>query len=158
MVELEFNPQVGDKVLVYPHEAKFEIVDRHSSAAGELLLKLRRLPDGKIFENVPPILVDYPSDEKVRRALNKIASGSNDWPEEFQARRFKVVTNEMYDGTPRIVAYFYLRPEVAASPESARARNDFYRKLHSEIDPLVDSGVWLQFMTREERGELSAAG
>ena len=63
----------------------------------------------------------------------------------------------MYDGTPRIVAYFYLKPEVVPSQEKARVWNDFYRKLHAEIDPLMDSGIWLRFMTREERGELSVA-
>ena len=67
MVELDFNPQVGEQVKVFPHDYLFEIVDRHTNIAGELLLKLRRLQDGKIFENVPPIVVDYPADERVRR-------------------------------------------------------------------------------------------
>jgi len=157
MVELEFNPQVGEQVLFCPHDGMFEIVDRHSNAAGELLLRLKKIPDGRIFENVPPLLVDYPPDERVRRALNKIASRSNEWPEDFQLRRFKVVSNEMYDGTPRVAVYFYLKPEVVPSPEKARVWNDFYRNLHAEIDPLMDSGIWLQFTTREERGELSVA-
>ena len=151
MVELDFNPQVGEQVKVFPHYYLFEIVDRHTNIAGELLLKLRRLQDGKIFENVPPIVVDYPADERVRRELRNILAHCESFPEDFQAGRFDVKWDDMYDGTPRIMVYFHLKPEVVPSPARARIWSIFYAMLHEKLQPLMDSGIWLQFAAKEER-------
>jgi hypothetical protein len=63
----------------------------------------------------------------------------------------------MFDGTPRIAVYFYVRPEAISTQENARVRNDFYSALQTEINPLMDEGVWLQFMTKEDRSALLAA-
>lgn len=160
MVEMNFNPQVGEQVIVPPSDARYEIVDRYADVAGEPLLKLKRLKDGSLFDKVPLILLNYPLNEQVRRAVHKLLEETDDYPVDFQERRFKVESGEMYDGTPRIAVYFYLKPEVVPSPAAARVWNDFYRKLHAEIDPLVDdpgSPTWLQFMTREGRSSLSVA-
>lgn len=157
MVEAKLDPQIGEQVLVYPHEEMFEIVDRRTSAIGELLLKLRRPQDGEFFENVPSILVGYPPEERVRRELRRIAAHCDDWPEDFQEERFDVKTDEMYDGTPRIMVYFHLKPEVVPSVSKARAWNDFYRRLQEKLEPLTNSGIWLQFTAKEGRSALSAA-
>jgi len=157
MIELSFNPQVGERVQVFPSSALFEIVDRHASAAGELLLTLRRLQDGKLFEKISPIVVDYPSDERVRRELRKIVAQCDWWPEDFQEQRFDVKSDEMYDGTPRIMVYFHLKPGAVPSVPKARIWNNFYAKLQERLQPLVDGGTWLQFTTKEERSALSVA-
>ncbi len=50
MVELDFNPLVGELVEVFPHEGRFEglfeIVGKHSSVWGPLL-DVKRLKDGE---------------------------------------------------------------------------------------------------------------
>jgi hypothetical protein len=160
MVELDFNPQVGEQVQVAVSTAPddlYEIVDRHTSAAGESLLKLRRLRDGKLIDKISPILVDYPMDERIRRELKRILSDCESLPEDFQEQCYEVKWDEMYDGTPRIMVSFYLKPDVASSLEKARAWNDFYAWLRERLQPLMDSGVWLQFAAREDRSALRAA-
>lgn len=160
MIELDFNPQIGEQVLGPPSDARYEIVDRQANVAGEVLLTLRRLKDGSLFKNQPPILFKYPSEEQVKRAIQELLKENREFPKDLQEGRFKAVSNEMYDGTPRVVVYFYLKPDVVPSPERARVWNEFYRRLHAEIDPLLDdpeAPTWLQFMTREERSSLSAA-
>jgi hypothetical protein len=160
MAELEFNPQKGEQVQVVLSAAPddlYEIVDRHENLAGEPLLKLRRLRDGKLVDKVSPILVDYPMDERIRRELKSILSHCETLPEDFQERCYEVKWDEMYDGTPRIMVSFYLKTDVFPSPEKARAWNDFYAQLRERLQPLMDSGIWLQFATKEDRSALSAA-
>ncbi len=155
MIEVEFNPQVGEQVQAFPSDTLFEVVDRHTSAAGELLLKLRRLSDGKLFDNVSSIVLDYPAVERVRRELKKILDRCDYWPADFQERRFEVKADEMYDGTPRIMVYFYLKADAVPSVSKARTWNDFYTKLQQKLQPLVDLGTWLQFTAKEERSAAS---
>jgi hypothetical protein len=161
MVELEFNPQVGEQVQVAGSAAPddlYEIVDRHTSAAGEFSLKLRRVRDGKLIDRISPIFVDYPMDERIRRELKGILSHCETLPEDFQERCYEVKWDEMYDGSPRIMVSFYLKPDVAPSLEKARAWNDFYAQLRERLQPLMDSGIWLQFAAKEDRSVVSAAG
>jgi hypothetical protein len=122
-----------------------------------LLLKLRRLQDGKIFENVPPIVVDYPADERVRRELRNILAHCESFPEDFQEGRFDVERYPMYDGSPRTMVYFYLKPEVVPSVTKARVWSNFYALLREKLQPLMDSDTWLQFAAKEDRSVLSAA-
>jgi hypothetical protein len=160
MVELDFNPQIGEQVQVAASTAPddlYEIVDRHTSAAGEFLLKLRRLRDGKLIDKISPILVDYPTDERIRRELRNILAHCETFPEDFQAGRSDVKWEAMYDGTPRIMVYFHLKPDVVPSLEKARAWNDFYAQLREKLQPLMDSDTWLQFAAKEDRSALSAA-
>lgn len=157
MVELDINPQVGERVEVRGYDGPFEVLDRHPGPDGQLLLKLRGLRDGRLLESIHHLFVDYPAEERVRRGLERILAHGGSWPEDFQEGRFDVKSDEMYDGTPRIMVYFHLKPEVVASVSRARFWNDFYAKLHEQIQPLMDSGVWLQFSAKEERSALSAA-
>jgi hypothetical protein len=159
MVELDFNPQVGEQVTTSGpgNNYLFEIVDRRTNIAGELLLKLRRIHDGKLFENVPLILLHYPAEEMVRRELRSILAHCDSFPPDFQTDRFDVKLDNMYDGTPRIMVYFHLNPEVVPSVSKARIWNNFYAVLHERLHPLIDSGTWLQFSAREERSVLRAA-
>jgi hypothetical protein len=158
MVELEFNPQVGEQVKVFKYDELFEILDRHASADGQLALKLRGLQSGRLLENVHHILVDYPTDERVRRELRNILAHGESLPEDFQEGRFDVKWEEMYDGTPRIMVYFYLKPEVAPSVAKARVRSDLYARLREKLQPLMDSETWLQFAAKEDRSAVRAAG
>jgi hypothetical protein len=161
MVELDFNPQVGELVEVFPHEGRFEglfeVIGRHAGVSG-LLLDLRRLQDGRLLKDVATYLVDYPQEERVRRALQNILSNSDSWPEDFQRDQFDVISDEMYDGTPRTMVYFYLKPEAIPSLERARLWNEFFSNLQKRLEPFTDS-KWdrVQFATKEERGTLSAA-
>jgi hypothetical protein len=160
MVELEFNPQVGEQVQVTLSAAPddlYEVVDRHENLAGELLLKLRRLRDGKLIDKVSPILVDYPMDERIRRELKRILHHLDSFPEDFQ-ERFEVKWDEMYDGTPRIAVSFYIKPDALPSMEKARAWNDFYSQVRERLQPMMDSGIWLQVAAKEDRSALRAAG
>jgi len=157
MVEVNFNPQVGERVQMFPHNDLYEILDRHANPAGELRLKLRGIRDGRLLDNVDPMLVDYPPEERIRRELRRMSARRDDWPKDFQGGRFEVKWDEMYDGTPRIMVYFHLKPEVVPSVSKARIWNEFYGKLQEKLEPLVDSGIWLQFTAREARDELSAA-
>ncbi len=66
MVEVDFNPRIGEQVEVAGHDGLFEVLGRHESSGG-LMLKVRRLKDGKLLENVNPLWVDYPQEERVKR-------------------------------------------------------------------------------------------
>jgi hypothetical protein len=160
MVELDFNPQAGERVQrsgSLATDELYEIVDRHANAAGEFLLKLKRVRDGKLFDNISPLAIDYPADERVRRELKNILAHFESLPDDFQEGRFDVKWDEMYDETPRIMVYFYLKPEVIPSVAKARIWTDFYAKLQERLEPLTDAGTWLQFTAREDRSALSAA-
>jgi len=156
MVELDFNPQEGERVEFYPQGIILEVLGRHITADGQVLLRLRSLQDGRLFENVTLDWLRYPADVRVRRALEHILPKVS-WPEEFQDGRFVVKTDEMYDGTPRIMVNFYLKPDVIPSVEKAGDWNAFYSTLKRQIEPLVDTGDWLQFAAKEQRSALSAA-
>ncbi len=160
MVEPEFNPKVGERVQrsgSLASDELYEIVDRHTNAAGEFLLKLRRIRDGKLFDNISSLAIDYPADERVRRELRNALAHCESFPEDFQEGRFDVKWDEMYDGTPRIMVYFHLKPEVVPSASRARIWNNFYAKLHKRLEPLTDSGTWLQFTAKEQRSDLRVA-
>ncbi len=156
MIELEYNPQIGEQVEILGRDGLFEILDRFIGPEGNYMLRVRALRDGRLLD-VLPISTDYPSAERVRRALMKIAQGGKDWPEDFQAKQFDVITDKMYDDTPRIMVYFYLKPEATPSASRARIWNDFYAKLQEKLQPMVDSGIWLQFTAKEGRNALSVA-
>ncbi|HZB89517.1 MAG TPA: hypothetical protein VE291_12715 [Terracidiphilus sp.] len=159
MVELNFNPQIGEhvqRVLSFPSDPLFEIVDRRTNSIGELLLKLRRLQDGELFDNISAISVEYPLEDRIRRALRGIFVNCDSWPDDFQKDRFDVESDQMYDGTPRIMVHFYLKPEVVPSAAKARIWSGFYSELRKKLQ-FLNPEPWLQFMAREERGALSAA-
>ncbi len=161
MVELDFNPQVGELVEVAPHEGRFEglfeITGRHAGASG-LLLDLKRCKDGRIIKDVATIFVDYPQEERVRRAIHKMLSEPIGWPEDFQKGRFDMKAAPMYDGTPRTMVYFYLNPGVTPSLEKAHVWNEFFSELQRKLEPITDSKWdWIQFSAKEERDTQSAA-
>jgi len=161
MVELDFNPLVGELVEVFPHEGRFEglfeIIGRHAGASG-VLLDLRRLQDGRLLKDVATYLVDYPQEVRVRRALEKVLASSDSWPEDFQRGGFDIKSDEMHDGTPRMMVYFHLKPGTRPSLERARVWDDFYSELQKKLEPFTDSKWdWVQFTAKEERSALSAA-
>ena len=156
MVELDFNPQVGDVVIGPPSDHSYEVVDRPPSAGGELILNLKRLKDGAVFKNVSAIWFQYPLRDRIEKAVHQLLLTRKDFPQDLQEGRFKVVSDTMFDGTPRIAVYFYVKPEAISTQDDARVRNDFYRVMQTEINSLMDDGVWLQFMTKEDRSALLA--
>lgn len=165
MVEY-FNPKVGELVEVFPHEGRFkglfEITNIYAGADPvAFLLDLKRVKDGRVERGIPTYLVDYPKEVRVRRALDRTLSDSGLWPGDLQVGRFDLEFDEMYDGTPRMMVTFYLKPEAVSSLEAARLRNNFYSTLQEKFQPVMDDeypGRWLQFATaKEERSALSAA-
>jgi hypothetical protein len=161
MVELDFNPKIGEYVEVFPHEGRFEglfeIIDRHAGSSG-ILLNLRRVKDGRLLKDVGTYLVDYPQEERVRRALQRVLADAVAWPDDFQRNEFDIKAEEMYDGTPRIMVYFRLKPGTQPSLEKARLWDEFYSKLEKKLEPFTDSKWdWVQFTAKEERSVVSAA-
>jgi hypothetical protein len=165
MVEY-FNPKIGELVEVFPHEGRFkglfEITNIYAgSDPVAFLLDLKRIKDGRVERGIPTYLVDYPKEVRIRRAMEKTLADAGTWPEDIQTGRFDLEFNEMYDGTPRMMVTFYLRPEAESSLETARIRNLFYSKLQEKFQPFMDDeypGRWLQFTAaKEERSALSAA-
>jgi hypothetical protein len=157
VVELDFNPQVGEQVEIRGYDGLFEVLDKHASPDGQLVLKLRGLRDGRILDNIHHLFVDYPADERLRRELRNVLAHCDSLPEDFQEGRFDVNWDPMYDGTPRIMVYFHLKPEVAPSVAKARVWSDFYAQLRKRLQPLMDSDTWLQFAAKEDRSVLRAA-
>ena len=161
MIESDFDPQIGEVVQCYPRtgrfEGLFEIIGKQPSVWGPLL-DLKRLKDGRVVRGVETNLLDYPQEERVRRAILSALSDCDYWPEDLQKGRFDLRSEEMYDGTPRTMVYFYLKPGSTPSLERARVWNDFYSKIEAKLEPFKDSSWdWLQFSTKEERSALSAA-
>jgi hypothetical protein len=156
MVELDFNPQVGECVEVFKHDGLFEVLNVQPSSAGPVL-KLRGLQDGRLLDNIHHLFVSYPADERVRRELRNALAHCESFPADFQEGRFDVKWDPMYDGTPRIMVYFLLKPEVAPSVAKARVWSSFYALLRERLQPLMDSGTWLQFAAKEDRSALRAA-
>jgi hypothetical protein len=165
MVEY-FNPKIGELVEVFPHEGRFKgLFEVTSVYAGSdpvaFLLDLKRVKDGRLEKGIPTYLVDYPKEVRVRRALEKVLADSGSWPDDFQPGRFDLEFDEMYDGTPRMMVTFYLKPEAETSLDESRARNSFYSSLQEKFQPVMDDeypGRWVQFRTaKETRGVLSAA-
>jgi hypothetical protein len=157
MIELDFNPQIGEQVEILGQDDLYEVVGRQSSADGQIYLKLKRLKDGRLLGHIHHLSVDYPFDEQIRRKLPDILAQCRTIPEELQECRFDVKNEEMYDGTPRVMVYFYLKPEIVPSMEKARILNIFYSWLREQIQSEIGSGPWLQFATKEDRSVLLAA-
>lgn len=158
MVELEFNPQVGDKVEVQGYNELFEILEKQACSDGQTYLKLRGLTDGRMLDHVHQhLFVDYPNDERVRRELKKILTRCKFLPEDFLEDEFEVKRDPMYDGTPRIMVYFHLKPGIVPSDAKTRVWSDFYDQISEKLQSLMDSDTWLQFAAKEDRSALSAA-
>jgi len=166
MIESDFNPQEGELVEMFPYdgrfEGQFEIIRKYDDFACGPLLDVKRLKDGRVVQGVETNLLRYPKEEQVRRAIRKVVAEFDALPDDFQrdqaGLKFDVTSDEMYDGTPRTMVYFYLKPEAVSSLEGARAWNDFFSKLHRKIEPLADSNWdWVQFGTKEGRSTFSVA-
>jgi hypothetical protein len=99
----------------------------------------------------------YPAEVRVRRKLKSLLAHCESFPEDFQEGRFDVERYPMYDGSPRTMVYFYLKPEVVPSVTKARVWSNFYALLREKLQPLMDSDTWLQFAAKEDRSVLSAA-
>jgi hypothetical protein len=167
MVESDFNPEKGELVEMFPYdgrfEGQFEIIDKYDHFAWGPLMDVKRLRDGRIVKGVETYLLRYPKEEQVRRAIRKVLTEFDRWPDDFQrdqfGLKFNLKSDEMYDGTPRTMVYFYLKPEAVPSLDRARVWNNFYSQLEAKLEPYKDSS-WdgLQFSAKEERSALSAAG
>lgn len=158
-VQVDPTPVVGDRVGVFGHEGRFKILEcRASGDVYGYRYKVRRERDGFLLEDVTYPMMEYPPEEKVRRALPQIIAQCGPIPGDFQAGAYEVKSDEMYDGTPRVMVYFHLRPGVAPSVEKARVWNDFFSKLNEEFEfSIGDVGSWIQFSVKEERSTLRAA-
>lgn len=165
MVEFDLNPEIGDQVQRLGSLASddlFEVVEKRANFSGEVLLKLRRLRDGKLFDDISAMAVIYSEEGKVRKALRQILAECRPWPEGFQtgedARnlRYEIRSDEMHDGTPRVMVSFLLKPDVDITADNARIWNEFFIKLREQFQ-FVSIDSWLQFTAKEERSVLRAA-
>jgi len=166
MTESDFDPQEGELVEMFPYDGRFEghfeIIRKYDHFAWGPLLDVKRLKDGRVVQGVETNLLRYPKEEQVRRAIRKVLPEFDSLPEDFQRDhfgvKFDVTSDEMYDGTPRTMVNFYLKPEAVSSLDRARAWNDFFSKLHRKIEPFADSSWdWVQFGTKEGRSTFSVA-
>jgi hypothetical protein len=152
---LDFTPQVGDQVEVFGYKGRFVILERTIGPDGHYLFKLESSYPGLTLDGIRYPMMTYPPEEKVRKALPQILPECGPLPEDFQVGKYDVESNEMYDGTPRVMVYFHLKPEVIPSVEKARVWNNFFSGLKKgfqfvDIDPR-DQSTWLQFTAKEER-------
>ena len=156
---VDLTPQVGDQVEVFGHKGRFEILEREVGADGHFRFKLQRMQGRFVLEDIRYPEMNYPPEEKVRRALPQILAECGPRPEDFQegAGAYDVKADEMYDGTPRVMIYFHLKPGVVPSVEKARIWNDFFSKLNDKFMFSMDIGSWLQFSVKEDRSILRAA-
>jgi len=166
MLESDFNPEKGEFVEMFPYdgrfEGQFEVIDKHEHFAWGPLLDVKRVRDGRVVKGVETNLLRYPKEEQIRRAIRKVLAEIAPWPEDFQrdgsSLRFEIRSDEMYDGTPRTMVYFYLGPDVDRSLGSARVRNEFYSLLSAKLEAYRDSNWdWVQFMTKEDQGTVRVA-
>jgi hypothetical protein len=166
LIESDFNPEKGEWVAMFPYdgrfEGQFEVIDKYDHFAWGPLLDVKRLKDGRVVKGVETNLLRYPKEEQVRRAIRKVLTEFPAWPEDFQrdgsGLRFDLRSDEMYDGTPRTMVYFYVKPDASRSLDRARARNEFYSLLGAKLEPYRDSNWdWVQFMSKEEQGAVSVA-
>jgi len=161
MVESDFNPEIGELVEMFPYDGRFEglfeIIGKHSNVWGPLL-DVKRLKDGRVVKGVETHLLDYPQEERVRRAIARVLTEMDSVPGDIQRDGFDVKSEETFDGTPKTMVYFYLKPDARPSLENARVWNDFFSKLDEKLEPLKDS-KWdgVQFSVKEKRRALSAA-
>ncbi len=162
-VQVDWTPRVGDKVEVWRNErgtseGGFEIVECKLIGDFDYRCKVRRQRDGLLLEDITYPMMEYPPEEKVRRALPQIIAQCGPMPGDFQEGAYEVKSDEMYDGTPRVMVYFHLKPGVVPSVERARIWNDFFSKLNEEFEfSIGDVGSWIQFSVKEERSTLRAA-
>lgn len=161
MIESDFDPQVGEEVEMFPYDGRFEgrfvIIDKHPSVWGPLL-DVKRVKDGRVVKGVETNLLDYPQEERVRRAVKRGLAELNSVPDDIQKDDYDIRSEEAFDGTPKTMVYFYLKPESKPTPEKARAWNNFFSKLEEKLEPLKDS-KWdrVQFAVKEKRRALIAA-
>jgi hypothetical protein len=165
-VQVDWTPAKGDKVEVWRNErgsseGGFEILE--CKATGDAALfryTVRRKRDGLVLEDVTYPMLTYPPEEKVRRALPQVIAQCGPTPGDFLegAGAYEVKSVEMYDGTPRVMVNFHLKPGVVPSVEKARVWNDFFSRLNEEFEfSIGDVGSWIQFSVKEERSSLRAA-
>lgn len=158
-MKVDLTPEAGYQVEVFGHKGRFEILKRDVGADGQYRFRLQRLRDGFVLEDVRYPEMNYPPEERVRRALPQILAECGPRPEDFQEGEgtYEVQADEMYDGTPRVMVKFHLKPEVIPSVEKARIWNDFFAKLNDKFLFSMDVGSWLQFSVKEYRSMLRAA-
>jgi hypothetical protein len=164
-MEIDYTPQVGEQVEVFGHKGRFVIKDRKIGDNGHYLFRLESLHSGITVDNILYPMMTYPPEEKVRKVLPQVIEECGPWPDDFQGGRYDVKFHAMYDGTPRVMVYFYLKPDVIPSPEKARVWSNFYSRLENGFKFVdIDSGAYrlwdidsgnrstrLQFAAREER-------
>ena len=161
-MDLDFTPQEGEQVEVLGYKGRFMIQERTiSKEDGHYRFKLVSPSAGLTLDGIRYPMMTYPPEEKVRKVLRQILPESGPWPEDFQVGEYDVKSDEMYDGTPRVMVYFHLKPDVIPSAEKARVWNSFFAELNRRFQFVdIDSGpqsTWLQFSAKEERSAQRAA-
>ncbi|MGD0829326.1 MAG: hypothetical protein ABR907_00180 [Terracidiphilus sp.] len=160
-MDIDFTPKVDEKVEVFGYKGRFVIEDRKVGDDGHYLFRLESLNPGLTLDGIRYPMMTCPPEEKVRKVLPQILDECGPWPDDFVVGRYDVKFDEMYDGTPRVMVYFHLKPNVIPSPDKARVWNNFYLKLREkfqfvDVDPEHQS-TRIQFSAKEERSALLVA-
>jgi hypothetical protein len=159
---LDFTPQEGDQVGVFGYRGAFVVRERKIGTDGHYLFRLESLYSGLALDNVRYPMMTYSDEEKVRKVLPQILAECRPWPEDFQSEEdgdglsYDIRSDEMHDGTPRVLVSFLLKPDAKLTTENARIGNEFYTKLREQFQ-FVSIDSWLQFTAKEERSILRAA-
>ena len=160
-MRLDFTPEKDDEVEVFGYKGTFVVRERKKGENGHFLFRLESVYPGLTLEDIPYPMMTYPPEEKVRKALPQILPECGPWPDDFQVGKYDIKSDPMYDGTPRVMVYFHLKPDVIPSLEKARVWSNFYSKLNDAFQFVdIDSGrqpTWLQFAAKEDRSALRAA-
>jgi hypothetical protein len=107
-------------------------------------------------------MLNYSDAKKVRKVLPQVLPECKPWPDDFETAEgaglpnYAIRSDEMYDGTPRVLVSFFLKPNAIPTAEKARIWNEFFTKLHEQFQ-FVSINSWLQFTAKEQRSVLSAA-
>ncbi len=159
---LDFTPQRGDRVRVYGYDGDFIVQDVTIGTDGQYQFRLTSLAFGLELNDIRYPMLTSSDEAKVSKILPQILSESAPWPPDLQVDpatgrlRYEVHSDEMHDGTPTVIVSFFVNPEADASFQYAKARVAFYGRLRSRFR-FTSIGSLLQFITKEERSQLSAA-
>ncbi len=159
---LDFTPQRGDRVKVFGYDGDFVIQEVTTAPDGQYRFRLTSLVFGLELDDVRYPMLTFSDEAKVSKFLPQIVGESAPWPADLQIDpatgrlRYEVYADQMHDGTPTVIVSFFVNPEADASFQYAKARVAFYGRLRSQFRFIGIDSV-LQFITKEERSQLSAA-
>lgn len=161
-MDLDFTPQIGDRVTVFGYNGEFEIKGRRVGTDGQWRFRLLSTFFGEELDDIGYTRLTYSDAERVRKVLPQIVPACKPWPADLIVDpgsglpKYEIYFDEMRDGTPTVIVSFLAKPEAVPSFAGASKRIEFYNRLRQRF-LMVGFEAWIQFTTKEERSVLSAA-